>query len=263
MIFMPRQSKIGKGEGIEFGTTQMEFAVPQKTKSKTLLSRKEERELVKKKAAEGKREYGLEAYGVEKERHSSLRKFFVNPVLLLNPRGVIGDPPNPIMRIQLLNLWKQAVGAEDLGDFTTFMKEVSDLTYHEARDKLVRAYGMPGGRESEKIAGAEARLHAGMCDSAAEECEKGDLEACSIACEECGITEACLPQPQEPVQKPCKASITKPIEEIHRYLEERGIKPGKSVKAKVRAKKAIYVVPESGIVKIRAKDVGKAIILRW
>lgn len=93
MIFMPRQSKIGKGEGIEAETSQVEFKAPQKTKSKTLLSRKEEREITKKKTAKGKREYGLEAFGVEKEGQSNLKKFFVNPIkfLLGNPQLTFED----------------------------------------------------------------------------------------------------------------------------------------------------------------------------
>jgi len=251
-LFAPRQSKIGKGEGIEAETSQVEFKAPQKTKPKTILSRKEEREISKKKAAKGKREYGLEAFGVEKEGQSSLRKFFVNPVLLLNPRGMIGDPANPIMRIQLLNLWKRALGAEDLGDFTTFMKEVSDLTYHEAKDKLIKTYGKPKGKESDGTVRAGIQLHEGMCDYAQDQCIHGDMEACKVACEECSITDACLQQ--GPVQKPRKAPETKPIEEIHRH-----------VKTKPKAKSSITKrIPPDGIVKItRADMTAGRIVLRW
>ncbi len=120
----------------------------------------------------------------------------------INPRDVIGSPPNFIMKLQLFKLWKDVLGAEDIGDFETFMKEASDLTYDEAKEKLFRTYGQPkqmtSGYLSAKASDAEARIHAGMCDSAAEECDKGNPEACRVACQDCGITEFCPPQPKKP-----------------------------------------------------------------
>jgi len=43
-----------------------------------------------------------------------------------NPRDVIDDPPNSIMRMQLSKLWKEVLGSEDVGDFRTFMKEAAE-----------------------------------------------------------------------------------------------------------------------------------------
>jgi hypothetical protein len=47
------------------------------------------------------------------------------------------------MRMQLSRLWKEVLGSEDVGDFRTFMKEAADLTYTEARRKLLKTYGTP------------------------------------------------------------------------------------------------------------------------
>lgn len=108
-----------------------------------------------------------------------------------NPGDIIGDKPNPIMKQQLLKLWKQLLGAEDIGDFETFMKEVSDLTYHEAKEKLLKTYGSPKGKEGEKAAKAEAQA----CDYAMEQCNEGVNEACTTACQDCHIKEACEKAP--------------------------------------------------------------------
>ncbi len=55
----------------------------------------------------------------------------------------LGYPPTGIYRRNLENLYVSIVGALDVGDFTTFLKEVSDLTYSEAKDKLIATYGSP------------------------------------------------------------------------------------------------------------------------
>lgn len=55
----------------------------------------------------------------------------------------IGYPPNPIIRKAFENLYTSIVGALDLGDFETFLKESADLTYSEAKDKMIREYGTP------------------------------------------------------------------------------------------------------------------------
>jgi hypothetical protein len=55
----------------------------------------------------------------------------------------LGYPPTGIYRRNLENLYISIVGALDVGDFTTFLKEVSDLTYSEAKDKLIATYGSP------------------------------------------------------------------------------------------------------------------------
>lgn len=197
--------------------------------------------------------------------------------LLVNPKDVIGSPPNPIMKMQLTRLWKEVLGAGDIGDFETFMNEASDLTYREAREKLLRTYGTPWRLHVRSAGDIEGAFHAQMCESAAEECGKGDVQACRVACEECGIVDLCPPRKAikpiviptlRPVQKLRKAPVTMPIEEIHKYLEERGIKPGKPVKPKPKVKKAlsrvVKKIPRSGVVRITEKDIraGK-IILEW
>lgn len=55
----------------------------------------------------------------------------------------IGYPPNPIIRKAFENLYTSIVGALDVGDFETFLKESADLTYSEAKDKMIREYGTP------------------------------------------------------------------------------------------------------------------------
>ena len=56
----------------------------------------------------------------------------------------IGYPPtNAFVRRALENLYISIVGALDVGDFDTFLKESADLTYDEAKDKMIREYGTP------------------------------------------------------------------------------------------------------------------------
>ena len=55
----------------------------------------------------------------------------------------LGYPPTGIYRRNLENLYISIVGALDLGDFTTFLKDSADLTYSEAKDKLIATYGSP------------------------------------------------------------------------------------------------------------------------
>lgn len=54
---------------------------------------------------------------------------------------MIGYPPNAIMKMQLLKLWREVLRSEDAGGFRTFMKEAADLTYEEARRRLLKTYG--------------------------------------------------------------------------------------------------------------------------
>lgn len=85
----------------------------------------------------------------------------------------IGSPPNPIIRKALENLYISIVGALDVGDFSTFLKEVSDLNYEEAKDKMVREYGSPTQLSAAKLKAksldAASRLEAAERESAAEQ----------------------------------------------------------------------------------------------
>ncbi|MDP2753711.1 MAG: hypothetical protein Q8P40_04890 [Nitrospirota bacterium] len=55
----------------------------------------------------------------------------------------IGYPPSGFIRKAFENLYTSIVGALDVGDFETFLKESADLTYSEAKDKMIREYGTP------------------------------------------------------------------------------------------------------------------------
>lgn len=55
----------------------------------------------------------------------------------------LGYPIRGIVRKALENLYISIVGALDVGDFETFLKESADLTYDEAKDKMVREFGTP------------------------------------------------------------------------------------------------------------------------
>ncbi len=56
----------------------------------------------------------------------------------------IGYPPtNAFIRHALEKMYISIVGALDIGDFDTFLKESADLTYDEAKDKMIREYGTP------------------------------------------------------------------------------------------------------------------------
>lgn len=72
----------------------------------------------------------------------------------------IGYPPtNAFIRHALEKLYISIVGAIDVGDFETFLKEVADLTYDEAKEKMLREYG------TQKEL-SEARLKAKSADAA-------------------------------------------------------------------------------------------------
>lgn len=58
-------------------------------------------------------------------------------------RDVIGSPPNHIMKMQLEKLWASILGAVDVKDFDTWIKEAADLTYQEAKERLIKEYGSP------------------------------------------------------------------------------------------------------------------------
>lgn len=74
----------------------------------------------------------------------------------------IGYPPNPIVRKALENLYISITGALDVGDFTTFSKEVADLTYDEAKQKMLEQYGtaktLSEAKLKAKSVEAEARM---------------------------------------------------------------------------------------------------------
>ena len=99
-----------------------------------------------------------------------------------NPRDVIGNPPNSIMRMQLLKLWKEVLGSDDVGDFRTFMKEATNLTYDEAKRKLLKTYGTPERIQLKSVKDVEEAFHGQMCEEAEQQCGKGDAEACRTGC---------------------------------------------------------------------------------
>jgi len=55
----------------------------------------------------------------------------------------IGFPPIGIIRKNLEILYTSITGALDVGDFETFLKEIADLSYSEAKDKMIREFGTP------------------------------------------------------------------------------------------------------------------------
>ena len=85
----------------------------------------------------------------------------------------IGTSPNPIIKKALENLYISIVGALDVGDFATFLKEVADLSYEEARDKMIREYGSPTqlseARLKAKSSEAAFRLELAEREAAAEQ----------------------------------------------------------------------------------------------
>ena len=56
-------------------------------------------------------------------------------------RTIIGKPPNAIMKKHLLNEWIKIFGSADVGDFETFISDVSDHSYSEAKRRLIQEYG--------------------------------------------------------------------------------------------------------------------------
>lgn len=85
----------------------------------------------------------------------------------------IGYPSNPIIRKALENLYTSIVGALDIGDIETFLKESADLTYDEAKDKMVREYGTPKELSEAKLkaktAEAEAKFEQAEKEALAEQ----------------------------------------------------------------------------------------------
>lgn len=85
----------------------------------------------------------------------------------------LGYPPGGIIRKALENLYTSITGALDVGDFDTFLKESSDLTYDEAKDKMIREYGTPKelseARLKAKTAESEAKLETAEREALAEQ----------------------------------------------------------------------------------------------
>lgn len=85
----------------------------------------------------------------------------------------IGFPPNPIIRQALEKTYISIVGAIDLGDFETFLKEVADLTYDEAKNKLITQYGtqkdLSAARLKARSAEAEAKMEQAEAEALAEQ----------------------------------------------------------------------------------------------
>lgn len=81
----------------------------------------------------------------------------------------MGYPPNPIVKKALENLYTSIMGALDVGDFETFLKESADLTYDEAKEKMIREYGSP-----QQL--SEARLKAKSAEAGAK-LEQAEREA--------------------------------------------------------------------------------------
>lgn len=75
----------------------------------------------------------------------------------------IGYPPtNAFVRQALEKTYISIMGALDIGDFETFLKEVADLTYDEAKNKLITQYGtqkdLSEARLKARSAEAEAKM---------------------------------------------------------------------------------------------------------
>ncbi len=75
----------------------------------------------------------------------------------------IGYPPtNAFVRNALEKTYISILGALDLGDFETFLKESADLTYDEAKNKLITQYGtqkdLSEARLKARSAEAEAKM---------------------------------------------------------------------------------------------------------
>jgi hypothetical protein len=88
------------------------------------------------------------------------------------------------------------LGSEDIGDFRTFMKEAADLTYDEARRKLLKTYGTPERIHMKYVKDVEESFHAQICETAEEQCGKGDAEACRTAWRIAGLRRSVLLQRQ-------------------------------------------------------------------
>ena len=70
------------------------------------------------------------------------------------------------MRMQLLKLWKEVLGSDDVGDFRTFMKEAANLTYDEARRRLLKTYGTPERIQLKSVKDVERAFHGQMFEAA-------------------------------------------------------------------------------------------------
>lgn len=86
----------------------------------------------------------------------------------------IGYPPTKaFVRQALEKLYISIVGALDVGDFETYLKESADLTYDEAKDKMIREYGTPTelseARMRAKSKEAEAKMELAEKEARAEQ----------------------------------------------------------------------------------------------
>lgn len=83
----------------------------------------------------------------------------------------IGYPPSGIIRKALENLYISIVGALDVGDFETFLKEVADLTYDEAKEKMIMMFGTP-----KELSAAKLKAESAEAAAKLEEAEREALE---------------------------------------------------------------------------------------
>lgn len=86
----------------------------------------------------------------------------------------IGYPPkNALIRKALEKTYISILGALDLGDFETFLKEVADLTYDEAKNKLITQYGtqkdLSEARLKARSSEAEAKMEQAEREALAEQ----------------------------------------------------------------------------------------------
>ncbi len=86
----------------------------------------------------------------------------------------IGFPPNPLVKKALENLFVSITGALDVLDFPTFLKEVADLTFDEAKQKMLEQYGTAKTLSEAKLKAknSEAKLKLELAEQQAAEEQK-------------------------------------------------------------------------------------------
>ena len=81
----------------------------------------------------------------------------------------IGYPPtNAFVRQALEKTYISIMGALDVGDFETFLKEVADLTYDEAKNKLITQYGTQKDLSEARLKARSSEAEAKLQDEFAE-----------------------------------------------------------------------------------------------
>ncbi|MHC1623806.1 MAG: hypothetical protein ACXQTR_04360 [Candidatus Methanospirareceae archaeon] len=198
---------------------------------------------------------------LEKHRHLGKTGYIGTPLKKTRKTkkssDVIGERPTGIVRKNLHKLWGQVHGDDQIGDFDTWMSEQSDKTYSEAKSDLLRRGSR---RQTEMTPGEQAQhereqakheieMEEQSCEFHIGGCDRGDINDCRIACEECGDDESCEAENEMEDAKKRKVAIPEGMVAQKSLTGTGGQMRFKSGEGKRKSKKAATKNPKGKVKK--------------